>query len=46
MGLCIGLSIVTVIEVVWLLIRIGANLLKPATNPKKMYPSSSVALQS
>jgi len=28
LGLCIGLSIVTVFEIVWLMIKIGSNLLK------------------
>ena len=30
LGLCIGLSIVTVIELFWLLLRIGAKIITPA----------------
>jgi hypothetical protein len=29
LGLCIGLSIVTFVELFWLVLRIGANLIKP-----------------
>jgi hypothetical protein len=29
LGLCIGLSIVTFVELFWLVLRIGATLIKP-----------------
>jgi hypothetical protein len=35
LGLCIGLSIVTFIELFWLVLRIGANLIKPLMGQRK-----------
>jgi len=34
LGLCIGLSIVTFVELFWLILRIGANLIKPLRRKK------------
>jgi hypothetical protein len=35
LGLCIGLSIVTFVELFWLVLCIGANLIKPLRRQRK-----------